>query len=349
MQRPVMDPMQMLVEDDSPVHAGPHPSRLRAGMGQVARGVKWAARLMASRPFPIRRRDPEDARPVVERLAKWVGYRMLFMPIFIALAAAALVFRGTHPIRLASDTLPEVPGVFYETTQFAGPDGYPLMAWFVPVVDAKRVIELKNKVFKDKQAAVVLVHDYNATPSQMTPLIGPLHEQGLVVMVVGLRGEGRGRVAAQTFGLNESSDVRGAIAELRKRPTVDGDHIALVGIGSGANAAVLAAAQEPGVRAMVLVNPWETPEQMIAARIGPERAGLRWMQQVSKWAFEIAYHVDADDLNLASFRETLAGRATLSLARASGEELDADTVAEIREFCHAHLPLPDSPAVATTE
>ena len=70
------------------------------------------------------------------------------------------------------------------------------------------MLELKNKVYRGKQPAVLLVHDFNATPSQMVPLVAPLHEQGYEVMVVGLRGVGRGRVAAQTFGLNESVDVR---------------------------------------------------------------------------------------------------------------------------------------------
>src|SRR5688500_1479022 len=107
----------------------------------------------------------------------------------------------------------------------------------------------------------------------MVPLIQPLHEQGFVVLALGLRGVGRPRVAAQTFGLNEAADVRSALVELRKRATVDADRVVLVGVGTGANAAVIAASQEPSVKALVLVNASRTAEDVIAARVGPQRHG----------------------------------------------------------------------------
>ena len=339
MQRPMMDSLLMLEDDPAVEAARKHPLRTQAEF--VARAVKLVARVLFSKPFRIRRREPQDEQPRVGRILKAAGYRLMFAPILIALASSALVFRGTHPLRASSDELPEVPATFYETLEFAGPDGHPLMAWFVPVVDAKRVLELKNKVYRGKHPAVLLVHDFNATPSQMVPLVGPLHEKGYVVMVVGLRGVGRGKVAAQTFGLNESVDVLGALAELRKRPTVDPSRTAVVGVGTGANAAVIAAAQESGVRALVLVDPAETPEQVVAQRIAPARAGFGWMRQPCKWAFEVAYHVDAEDLNLSRFRDTMKERATLTLNRPvqSRSKFDEATIKSIGDFCLEHLPV----------
>ena len=356
MQRPMMDPMLMLDEADDAMEAavGGRKSRRSALRWReaVIRATilsKFIAKVMFSKPFRIRRREPEDGQPVTRRLFRGLGYRLLFVPIFLALAAAALVYRGTHPVRPTSAKLPAVPGVFYESLEFNGPDGHPLMAWFVPVVDEKRVIELKDKVFKTKQPAAVLVHDYNSSPSQMVPLIAPLHEQGFVVMAVGLRGVGRERVAAQTFGLNESDDVRAAIAELRKRPTIDGERIAVIGVGSGANAAVIAAAQESCVKALVLINPANTPEAAIATHVGPNQAGFRWMQLPSKWAFEMAYHVDADDLHLSRFREVLNARPTLSLGRRQGQEFDKATVESIRAFCKEHVPVEKSVSTTTAD
>jgi pimeloyl-ACP methyl ester carboxylesterase len=344
MQRPMMDPMLMLDDGEDAVEPGGRrrrgaAMRWREGLTRAAVLTKVVARVLFSKPFRIRRREPEDGQPVTARLFRGLGYRLLFVPIFLALAAAALVYRGTHPVRHTSAKLPAVPGVFYESLEFAGPDGHPLMAWFVPVVDEKRVIELKDKVFKSKQPAAVLVHDFNSSPSQMVPLIAPLHQEGFVVIAVGLRGVGRGHVAAQTFGLNESNDVRAAIAELRTRPTVDSDRIAVIGLGSGANAAVIAAAQEPCVKALVLINAAQTPEAAIATHVGPNRAGFRWMQLPSKWAFEMAYHVDADDLHLSRFREVLSSRPTLSLGRQQGAEFDKATVESIRTFCKEHVPV----------
>jgi pimeloyl-ACP methyl ester carboxylesterase len=348
MQRPVMDPMQMLVADDDPVLKPGRVERFRAFAGRLNRAGRAVGRVLFAKPFRLRRRDPEQDQPVAARFAKAMAYRLLFAPIFLALAASAYVYRGTHPLRVVEDDLPAVPGVFYETVQFNGADdGYPLMGWFVPVVDAKRVLEMKEKVYRGKQPAVVLVHDYNASPSQMVPLVQPLHEQGYVVMVVGLRGIGRGRVAAQTFGLNEASDVRGALKELKTRSTVDAERIAVIGVGSGANASLIAAAAEPGVKALVLINPMETPEAAIARHVGPTRPGLRWMQQPAKWAFEVAYYVDADDLQLARFRHVTEARPTVTLTAGAGEEFSADAVEAIRSFCVENLPVTKAqPAVA---
>lgn len=335
MQRPVMDPMLLL--DDEPLLPSRPKSPAREHLDMLLRGVKWVGRVLFSKPFRVRRRDPDLARPLAVRFVRGLGYRLLFVPIFVALAASALVYRGTHPFRAFSEKLPLVPTTFHETLEFNGPDGHPLMAWFVPVVDAKRVIELRDKVFKGKQPAVVLVHDYNESPSQMVPLIQPLHEQGFVVLAVGLRGVGRAGVAAQTFGLNEAHDVRGALAELRKRSTVDAERVVLVGVGSGATAAVIAASQEPSVKGLVLVNAARTAEDVVAERVGPQRHGTRWMQVVSKWAFEVAYHVDAEDLTLSRFRDVLSSRPLLALDRHRGDEFDAETIGKINAFCAEQL------------
>lgn len=336
MQRPVMDPMLLL--DDEPLLPSRPKSPAREHLDLLLRGVKWVGRVLFSKPFRTRHRDPDKAKPLAVRLVRGLAYRLMFVPIFLALAAAALVYRGTHPFRAFSDKLPLVPTTFHETLEFNGPDGHPLMAWFVPVVDARRVIELGDKVFKGTQPAVVLVHDYNQSPSQMVPLIQPLHERGFVVMAVGLRGVGRPQAAAQTFGLNEAADVRGALAELRKRATVDAERVVLVGVGSGANAAVIAASHEPSVKALVLVNAARTAEEVVAERVGPRRHGTQWMQVVSKWAFEVAYHVDAEDLTLSRFRDVLATRPLLAVDRQRGEEFDAATIEKISAFCAEQLP-----------
>jgi pimeloyl-ACP methyl ester carboxylesterase len=356
MQRPVMDPMLMFGEEDAAVAArvaravNPHSrvwAKLREAWVHARHAARVVGRLLFTKPLS-RRRDPEAQKPIVARLVRGFAYRSLFIPIFLALWTAALVYRGTHPLRFGTDKLPAVPSMFYETLEFNGGDGTPLMAWFVPVVDAQRVLELKNKVLKEKQPAVVLVHDFNKTPSQMVPLIAPLHERGFVVAVIGLRGAGRGGAVAQTFGLEESGDVRALIAQIRQRPSVDANRIAIVGFGSGANAAVIAAAQERAVvQALILVNPYETTDEVIAERIGPKRRGFAWMQQASKWAFEMAYHVDADDLYLARFRDLLDGPVTKVAAADPGSEFAPDSVSGITDFCVKRL-TPAKPAVAST-
>jgi pimeloyl-ACP methyl ester carboxylesterase len=304
--------------------------------------AKWVGRVLFSKPFRLAAARAQDEQPLAIRFMKGLGYRLLFAPILVAPDGDALVYRGTHRSAWAATGRPRCLACFTRTLEFNGPDGHPLMAWFVPVVDAKRVLELKDKVLRGKQPAVVLVHDYNASPSQMVPLIEPLHGAGFVVSVVGLRGAGRGWGGGADVRAERGQRRARRPAELRKRPTVDAERVAVVGVGTGANAALIAAAQEPGVKAMVLVNAFETPRDAIARHVGPTRPGFAWMQQASKWAFEVAYHVDAEDLNLARFRDVLASRATLTLAAPTGAAIDAACADAIRSFL-AETPAPSTP------
>src|SRR3712207_7763954 len=56
---------------------------------------------------------------------------------------------------------------------------------------------------------------------------------------VGLRGVGAGRTRGQTFGIEEARDLAAAVNRVRENPFVDPDRVAVLGIGTGANAALL--------------------------------------------------------------------------------------------------------------
>jgi hypothetical protein len=98
---------------------------------------------------------------------------------------------------------------------------------------------------------------------------------------------------------------------------------------------------------LALVNPADSAEEVIARRVGPERFGFAWMQQASKWAFEIGYHVDADDLQLSRYRDLLSGRPTMSVSRDRGDELDDETVDLITDFCVKNVPLKSAQQLAS--
>ena len=63
---------------------------------------------------------------------------------------------------------------------------------------------------------------------------------------------------------------------------------------NGANAAVIAASRDPHIKATVLVDALSDPETILREHIGPTRRGLRWMQPLTKWTFELSYGVDAE-------------------------------------------------------
>lgn len=329
MGRPVMDPTFLL--DGAVPAAEPWQWPRR-----VARSVRWIVRQLLS--SPIRSRRPSSAaasKGWQGRFARGVAYRLMFAPLLLGAAASAVAFRGTHPA--AEAPTPGDPasfGVYFETVSFASEDGVELTGWLVPAVDARRVTLHRDRLLRHRYPAAVLVHDYGRSPQQVLPLVAPLHEEGVVVLAVGLRGTGTPRRVGQTFGLNESADVLAAVAALRGRSFVDPARITVVGVGTGANAAVLAAGRDGGIAALALIDPVHRAADVAADRLGPDRTGMRWMQPLSKWAFEIAYRHDLEDAGLDRHEALLATRRHLKIAGGTRDgRLTAGPVEQIVAFC----------------
>src|SRR5258705_296311 len=76
---------------------------------------------------------------------------------------------------------------------------------------------------------------------------------------------------AQTFGLDEAMDVNAAVEYLRHRPFVDPNRIGVLGVGTGANAAMIAANRDPRIAALCLSDPLASPSDAIIRYIGPNR------------------------------------------------------------------------------
>ena len=321
MQRPVMNPMFMEEKEAAP---GKKPKlSLKKRVIQFVwnwtlRGLKFARRVMFTNIFRLDRARlrVEDGTPT-QRFVRALLYRLAFVPILLALFVTALVFAVTHPPRaVGAEGDPLVHGVYYDPVNFLAEDGTRLEGWLVPVYDAKKVLEEKERTLHKKHPAIVLVHDYTGTRQQMLPLVPKLHDAGMVVLVFSLRGSGASESAAQTFGLKEAMDVRAAVDMLRRRSYVDPARVSVMGIGTGANAAMIAAEADPSIVALVLDRPVESFEAAMLARLGEDERWAKTLMPLLKWTFEAMYHVDADHLNVAEFASTLSSRPTLRLAAA---------------------------------
>jgi pimeloyl-ACP methyl ester carboxylesterase len=274
-------------------------------------------------------------------------YRLALMPVLLALVIGALVYTGTHPPHVPTVSDPAMYGIYFDPVTFLSADGTRLEAWLVPLFDARKINEEKEKAFKKRQPAVVLVHDYGSSRAQLLPLIRPLHDAGMVVLAIGLRGcGGSGAGAANTFGLNESQDIIAGVEMLRRRQFIDGERIAVIGIGTGATAALLAAKQDPAIAALVIEDPVDSADFVISTRIGPRQPWLHWMQPLCKWAFEIAYHVDTDELNIDRYKELMQQRPVHMIDGDSGSPacVRPPSVEQIKYFLSKHLA--EKPAVA---
>ena len=132
---------------------------------------------------------------------------------------------------------------------------------------------------------------------------------------------------------------------LRKRTGVDINRIAVLGIGTGANAAILAAERER-VAALILDHPVRDDEQIVRNYLGPPPPWSHSMNHLCKWTFEIAFRVDAEELDLERHAVALSAQPVLmfdtssapNCFRSAGKE-------EIKQFLAKYLG--DRPAMPT--
>jgi pimeloyl-ACP methyl ester carboxylesterase len=273
---------------------------------------------------------------VIGRVFHATLYRLLFVPLFIVLVVLAMVYLGTHPPRPLTVADPQSMGIYYEKVDLKSADGTDLEAWMIPILDAQTIIEQKERALRAKYPAVVLVHDYGNTRLEMLPIVQTLHDAGYMLLVPTLRGT-TVSASASTFGIKEAADVQGALQFLRKRTGVDPNRIAVLGIGTGANAAILAAERER-VSALVLDHPIRDDDQIVRNYLGPPAPWSHSMNPLCKWSFEVAFRVDAEELDLERHAVALASQPVLMFDTTSAPNcFKSAGKEEIKQFLAKYL------------
>lgn len=334
MERPVMNPTFVSV---GPAQGHTWVARLRPVVRPLWVAVRGILRFLFRDLFGSRTNLKDEVGTPVGRWMRAVCYRAIFLPLFMALLACALVYCGTHPPAVAAVMDPTCHGIYYDPVDFLSEDGTQLEGWLIPVLDAKKILAEKEKALAEHHAAVVLVHDFGASRQQMLPLVRPLHDAGYVVFVVGLRGNGLVGQVGSTFGFNEANDVKAALELLRKTPFVDRNRIGVLGLGTGATASILAAVHDPGIMALIVDRPSQSLDQVIHDNVAPRQAWLQWINPVCVWTFEIAYRVNAPDMDLEQCFNRLQGRPTLVFNADTDSCLKGEKRPQIIDFLDANL------------
>jgi pimeloyl-ACP methyl ester carboxylesterase len=301
-------------------------------------GLNCISSILLYNPFRRRTVNPtlfEDGTRG-SRLMRGLIYRFALLPPMIMLFASALVYSRTHPPPQPAYGLdPLAQGVFYEPVNILTEDNVRLDAWLAPALDAQQVLSDGDETLHQRWPAVILVHGFGMSRQQMLPLVAPLHLKRWVVLALAMRGSGGGSGnVGQTFGLNESLDVKAAIDLLRRRSYVDGTKIAIVGVGTGANAALLAAEHDPALAALVLDSPVQSGELAMMEHIvsGPE--ALKYLSPVCKIAFTIGYGADLEDIDMSQYGHVLTARPSLLMRwpQDAEEDLPQERVEQITDF-----------------
>lgn len=155
--------------------------------------------------------------------------------------SAFFAYRFTTPARRALAVAPEKFLGAHEVVRFPARDGVMLAGWFVPRADTTK--------------AVVLLHGYGTTRTQMLARARFFHDQGFAALLYDARGHGESADALVSFGLFEKQDLLGALDWLRGRGFTE---LGCVGASQGGATIALASAELGGIRWAVLESVYPT-------------------------------------------------------------------------------------------
>jgi alpha-beta hydrolase superfamily lysophospholipase len=151
--------------------------------------------------------------------------------------------------RHSDSTAPSDLGVADVT--FESTDGTTIRAWLA--------------LAKVGAPAVVLVHGFKTSREEMLPWARFLHNAGYNALLLDLRGAGRSGGGTIGLGATEPRDIMEAVQTAGEAFRTD--HVAVLGISLGAGAAILAAADDPRISAVVADSAW-TDQYFQLARLG---------------------------------------------------------------------------------
>ncbi|MEE9608004.1 MAG: alpha/beta fold hydrolase [Myxococcota bacterium] len=134
-------------------------------------------------------------------------------------------------------------GLDYEEVEFPAVDGSTLRGWLVPGA-------------KGAPVGVATVHGGGGDRRNFLPIVPFLHEAGYPVLLFDCREHGVSDGAGRGIGLafRERHDVSSAVSFLKHERGLA--RVAVIGTSMGGASALLAAAADPSIDAVVAENPW---------------------------------------------------------------------------------------------
>lgn len=180
------------------------------------------------------------------RLIRLLGFGVSVLIVLTIVSIGGLcairAFQFAHPERFPVQGTPEQ----YEFTHWreitlVTSDNLKLSAWLI----------LPDKPLA-KNPAILFVHGIGGNRLQFIEEAQWLTQQGYAVLLFDLRNHGSSEGTLTTMGLHEVNDVKAAFATLIAQPEIDVNNITLYGHSMGGVTAILAMAELPQIKALVV-------------------------------------------------------------------------------------------------
>jgi pimeloyl-ACP methyl ester carboxylesterase len=183
---------------------------------------------------------------------KLLVYPALLVGAFVLLSLASF-WLAVRPPRIAIPLRPEDFRLTVEEVRIRADDGIELAAWLLPRAGAP---------------ALVLLHGYPAEKADLLPLAAALAPR-FTVLLVDQRYFGKSGGRVTTIGFRERGDLRRAIDFLGTRGV---EEVGVFGFSLGGAVALLAAAEDPRIRAVAAYAPFAD-----LTTLGYELYGWLWI------------------------------------------------------------------------
>jgi uncharacterized protein len=177
------------------------------------------------------------------------------------------ILRGLRAPRVPHDgsmALLGLPQQGLQKLQLQGPGGTCLVAWLALPAHAPAA----------GAPAVLVMHGWGANASMMGPVVAPLLDAGMAVLLLDARCHGESDDAVFTSMPRFAEDIAAGLRWLQSRSGIDGSRIALIGHSVGAGAALLHAAHtrtaQP-VRAVVSLSAFAHPQEVMRRWLAAHR------------------------------------------------------------------------------
>lgn len=236
---------------------------------------------------------------IIKRLALGAIVAIAVLILGAGTVLGVAMYRYAHPARTVSQESPAGLFLAFEEATIPASDGVSLGGWWIQG--------------RADAPALILAHDRSGSRADLLGLAAKLSEPKYSVLLIDFRGHGSSQ-GTSSFGVLEKRDLLGAVDWVCARPHVDRTRLGIVGIGMGAHAAILAAAERPQVRCLALDTPYpDAPSRFLAAGM-PDGVLKRWLTSGSDFLYDIVYRVRSRDETAASAIRQLSDRNLLLLA-----------------------------------
>ena len=226
--------------------------------------------------------------------------------------AGVQVYRVTHPAREPELALNLGAALAKtEDVTFQATDGVTLRGWLFHGAP--------------KMPPVILCHDLGESKNAVINVGIALNKAGFTVLAFDFRGHGASGGDSSTLGVTEPRDVIGAVDFVTglAKNGLDARKIGIFGSGMGAHAAVLAAADRPAIRVLVLDGLWpDARSTLVQHEFADWPWGERYLGAIPVALFPLIAGASIDSGRAADVLPALAGRDLLLVAPAGDRRLD---------------------------